>query len=81
MPIYQTLEKADGIVENITWELFRQTLIEQAEQVKPFTCLSFYKIWPPSCHQAKLSRFEQHSWRIGYNDVSACSESNTISWQ
>lgn len=33
MPIYQCLEKAGGIVENITWELFRETLIEQAEQV------------------------------------------------
>ena len=33
VPIYQCLEKADGIVENITWELFRDTLIEQAEQV------------------------------------------------
>ena len=32
MPIYQCLEKAGGIVENITWELFRQTLLEQAEQ-------------------------------------------------
>jgi len=32
VPIYQCLEKADGIVENITWELFRETLIEQAEQ-------------------------------------------------
>lgn len=33
VPIYQCLEKADGIVENITWELFKETLIEQAEQV------------------------------------------------
>ena len=33
VPIYQCLEKAGGVVENITWELFRQTLIEQAEQV------------------------------------------------
>ena len=33
VPIYQCLEKAGGTVENITWELFRQTLIEQAEQV------------------------------------------------
>ncbi|KAL3136805.1 hypothetical protein ABBQ38_005517 [Trebouxia sp. C0009 RCD-2024] len=32
VPIYQCLEKADGVVENITWELFRETLIEQAEQ-------------------------------------------------
>ena len=35
VPIYQCLEKADGVVENITWELFRETLIEQAEQVNP----------------------------------------------
>lgn len=34
VPIYQTLEKAGGVVENITWELFKETLIEQAEQVR-----------------------------------------------
>lgn len=33
VPIYQALEKADGIVENLTWDLFRETLVEQAEQV------------------------------------------------
>ncbi|KAL4438520.1 hypothetical protein ABPG77_000168 [Micractinium sp. CCAP 211/92] len=32
VPIYQCLEKAGGQVENITWELFRETLLEQAEQ-------------------------------------------------
>lgn len=32
VPIYQCLEKAGGVVEDITWELFRETLIEQAEQ-------------------------------------------------
>ena len=32
VPIYQTLEKAGGDPEKITWELFRETLIEQAEQ-------------------------------------------------
>ncbi|KAI7843583.1 hypothetical protein COHA_002825 [Chlorella ohadii] len=32
VPIYQALEKAGGEVEGITWELFRDTLIEQAEQ-------------------------------------------------
>lgn len=29
----QALEKAGGVVENITWELFKETLLEQAEQV------------------------------------------------
>jgi len=32
VPIYQCLEKAGGLVENITWELFKETLLEQAEQ-------------------------------------------------
>jgi len=32
VPIYQALEKVDGQVEALTWELFRDTLIEQAEQ-------------------------------------------------
>ena len=32
VPIYQALEKVDGIAENLSWEIFRDTLIEQAEQ-------------------------------------------------
>lgn len=32
MPIYQALEKVDGKAEELTWEIFRDTLIEQAEQ-------------------------------------------------
>ncbi len=32
VPIYQALEKVDGIAEDLNWEVFRDTLIEQAEQ-------------------------------------------------
>lgn len=32
VPIYQALEKVNGIAEDLTWEVFRETLIEQAEQ-------------------------------------------------
>ncbi|SZD74258.1 Phosphomethylpyrimidine synthase [Candidatus Ornithobacterium hominis] len=32
VPIYQALEKVNGKAENLTWEIFRDTLIEQAEQ-------------------------------------------------
>ncbi|CAM9443397.1 unnamed protein product [Chrysoparadoxa australica] len=32
VPIYQALEKVDGIAEDLTWEVFRETLMEQAEQ-------------------------------------------------
>ncbi|MBP2279574.1 phosphomethylpyrimidine synthase [Psychrobacter sp. PL19] len=32
VPIYQALEKVDGVAEDLTWEIYRDTLIEQAEQ-------------------------------------------------
>jgi phosphomethylpyrimidine synthase len=32
VPIYQALEKVDGKAEELTWEVFRDTLVEQAEQ-------------------------------------------------
>lgn len=32
VPIYQALEKVDGRIEDLTWELYRDTLIEQCEQ-------------------------------------------------
>ncbi|MGE7999663.1 phosphomethylpyrimidine synthase ThiC [Lysinibacillus sp. NPDC093190] len=32
VPIYQALEKVNGVAENLTWEVYRDTLIEQAEQ-------------------------------------------------
>ena len=32
LPIYQALEKVNGIAEDLTWEAFRDTLLEQAEQ-------------------------------------------------
>jgi phosphomethylpyrimidine synthase len=32
VPIYQALDKTGGIAEDLTWEMFRDTLIEQAEQ-------------------------------------------------
>jgi phosphomethylpyrimidine synthase len=32
VPIYQALEKVDGKAEELTWEIYRDTLIEQAEQ-------------------------------------------------
>ena len=32
VPIYQALEKVNGIAEDLTWDIFKETLIEQAEQ-------------------------------------------------
>ncbi|MEW6990525.1 phosphomethylpyrimidine synthase ThiC [Colwelliaceae bacterium 6441] len=32
VPIYQALEKVNGVAEDLTWEIFRDTLVEQAEQ-------------------------------------------------
>ncbi|CUX95775.1 Phosphomethylpyrimidine synthase [Candidatus Gullanella endobia] len=32
VPLYQALEKVNGVVENLSWSIFRDTLLEQAEQ-------------------------------------------------
>ena len=32
VPIYQALEKVNGVAEDLNWEVFKETLIEQAEQ-------------------------------------------------
>lgn len=32
VPMYQALEKVNGVVEDLTWEIYRQTLLEQCEQ-------------------------------------------------
>lgn len=51
VPLYQALEKVNGIAENLTWEIFRDTLIEQAEQgVDYFTI-----------HAGVLLRYIQHT--------------------
>lgn len=51
VPIYQALEKVNGIAEDLTWEVFRDTLIEQAEQgVDYFTI-----------HAGVLLRYVQHT--------------------
>lgn len=37
VPIYQALEKVNGVAENLTWEVFRDTLIEQVGAFQLFT--------------------------------------------
>ena len=63
MPIYQCLEKAGGIVENITWELFRETLLEQAEQAGSAAC--HLASWP-------LPATITFSGLVGIQVVSGC---------
>ena len=47
VPIYQALEKVNGKAEDLTWEIFRDTLIEQAEQgVDYFTIHAGVQISP-----------------------------------
>ena len=53
VPIYQALEKVNGRIEDLTWEMYRDTLIEQAEQgVDYFTI-----------HAGVLLRFVPHTAR------------------
>lgn len=51
VPIYQALEKVGGIAEDLSWEIFRDTLIEQAEQG-----VSYFTI-----HAGVLLRYVQYT--------------------
>jgi len=50
VPIYQALEKVGGVAEDLTWEVYRDTLIEQCEQgVDYFTVSGTYRSSTPAC--------------------------------
>ncbi len=66
VPIYQALEKVGGKAEELTWELFRDTLIEQAEQgVDYFTIhagvrLAYIPLTANARHRHRLARRLDH---------------------
>jgi phosphomethylpyrimidine synthase len=66
VPIYQALEKVGGRPEDLTWEVYRDTLIEQAEQgVDYFTVhagvlLRFVPMTGPPRHRHRLARGIDH---------------------
>ena len=45
VPIYQALEKVDGVAEDLSWEVFRDTLIEQAEQGVDYFTIHTGVLW------------------------------------
>lgn len=53
VPMYQSLEKCSGMVEHLCWPIFRDTLIEQAEQGVDYVTV----------HAALLQRFVPHTAR------------------
>ena len=70
VPIYQALEKVNGKAEELTWEIFRDTLIEQAEQgVDYFTIhagvLLRYVPMDRQAHDRHRSRAAARSWPSG----------------
>ncbi len=72
VPIYQALEKVGGVAEDLTWEIFRDTLIEQAEQgVDYFTIHAGVRLpfIPMTAHRRTAapasSRAAAPSWQSG----------------
>ena len=64
VPMYQAMEKVKGKAENLTWELFRDTLIEQCEQgVDYFTILCRKGKQRPLC-----TRFPRHIRHADHRD-------------
>jgi phosphomethylpyrimidine synthase len=53
VPIYQALEKVDGVAEDLNWEVFRETLIEQAEQGVDYFTIHAGVLLPFVPHTAK----------------------------
>ncbi|MDR1726078.1 MAG: phosphomethylpyrimidine synthase ThiC [Bacteroidales bacterium] len=45
VPVYQALEKVNGIAENLTWEIYRDTLIEQCEQGVDYFTIHAGLLW------------------------------------
>ena len=70
VPIYQALEKVDGIAEKLNWEVYKDTLIEQCEQggVDYFTIHAglFKNMYPIGC---KTNDWYCFSWRFNYGKV------------
>ena len=66
VPIYQALEKVGGVAEELSWEMFRDTLIEQAEQgVDYFTIhagvrLAYVPLTVDARHRHRLARRLDH---------------------
>ena len=56
VPIYQALEKVNGKVENLNWEIYKDTLIEQCEQgVDYFTMSGSPDFWTVSLIERKVA--------------------------
>ena len=47
VPIYQALEKVDGRAEDLSWEIFRDTLVEQAESRRDWAAPAYIRYFPP----------------------------------
>jgi phosphomethylpyrimidine synthase len=84
VPIYQALEKVGGIAEDLSWEIFRDTLIEQAEQgVDYFTIHAGVRLplYPLTQDRVTgiVSRGGSASWRNGAWRITAKASSTRIS--
>ncbi len=69
VPIYQALEKVGGVAEDLTWEIYRDTLIEQAEQgVDYFTIHAGVRLpYVPADRQARHRN--RQPWRLDHGQV------------
>ena len=79
VPIYQALEKVNGKPEELTWEIYRDTLIEQAEQgVDYFT---IHAGGSPSLHSAyrQQSYWDSLKGRVNNGQVVSCASQGKFS--
>jgi len=64
VPIYQALEKVNGVAEDLTWEVFRDTLIEQAEQGVDYFYNSCRRFTTVCTNDSQTCYWYCFSWRL-----------------
>ncbi|GAA3315283.1 hypothetical protein GCM10020331_009910 [Ectobacillus funiculus] len=73
VPIYQALEKVNGIAEDLNWEVFRDTLIEQAEQGVDYFTIHAGVLFTIYSINSKARDWNRFTGRLYYGTMVSCS--------
>ena len=72
VPIYQALEKVDGIAEDLTWELYRDTLLEQVQNMTHiYSSMFLYRTYSFSRTRIHLRASRQAEQGVDYWTIHA----------
>lgn len=78
VPLYQALEKVDGRAEELTWETYKDTVIEQAEQGVDY--MTVHAGCPPFVRPAHRQPQDRHRvpWRLDHGGLVPCAPQGVV---